>query len=90
MRPEIKAAANDLAALLDQAERKFDRVVDTTKVRAHLAAMEASDFGDELVARLDKLHAHANRLRRSAQGEVGDVLQQVSDACLKLKREILH
>ncbi len=90
MRPTLKSAATDLALLLDQAEQKVDLAVDTAKVKAHLAGMDIKEFGEEFIGKLDNMQLRAARLKKDAKGEAAVWLQRVSDACLKLKKEIKH
>jgi len=90
MKMPMKQVAEDLAVILDQAEQAVGRTLDTAKLKAHLAKMEAHDAGEELVDQLHKTRQKADKLREDASREVAQVLQKVSDACIKLSLAITN
>lgn len=62
----------------------------TAVLKAHLGAMEARDLRGELVERLDHMKAKIDQLAYKTTAKTADGLKKISNACLRLREEIIR
>jgi hypothetical protein len=66
------------------------RIVDTAKVRARLAKMEASDLREEILDGLDQIMKRTEGLLEKTAVETGGFLKKLSNSCARLRQRIVN
>lgn len=72
------------------AERRIERVLDTTTVKFNLARLDARDVAHDLSSRFDRLRSMGDSLRHRASDEAGHALDALGRACNSLKARLPH
>lgn len=70
------------------AELKAESIVDTSKVQAHLAKLDAQDKVADFKSKYENVRFKLESLRDKTAGETIHALESLSNACLELKNKL--